>query len=101
MGLCVDVGRLARCVAAKDREAVRELKRDLEKINDVLKANGLPEHHEPETLPGGWCCRVAGHYLAPLKRLAAHARERLLDDEDAFEEWPEPWDTVWHLGFED
>src|SRR5262245_46862810 len=101
MSLCIEVGQLARCVALKDRAAVRDVKRDLKKINQVLKGVRLPEHHEPEHLKDeSWSCRIAGHYLTPLRRLAAHARLRLVQDEgDEFEEWPAPWDRVWSVDY--
>lgn len=104
MSLSIYVGQLAHCIALKDRVAVREIRRDLKKINKVLEAEGLPEHHEPEQVPGGkvWKCRIAGDYLTPLRRLAAHARRRMLQGEgDFFEEWPQPWDAVYVRGFED
>src|SRR5262245_43217202 len=104
MSLSLYVGQLAHCIALKDRQAVREIRRDLKKINQVLKAEGLPEHHEPEEVPGGkvWSCRIAGDYLTPLRRLAAHVRLRLVrDQEEEFDEWPPPWDAVWHVGYED
>jgi hypothetical protein len=106
MSLSLCVGQLADCIAVKDRDCVRRMRRALEKINEVLKANELPEHHEPERVQGGkrWTCRIAGHYLTPLRRLAAHVRQRLINDEgdeDEFDTWPEPWDRVWSVGYQD
>jgi hypothetical protein len=104
MSLSVCVGQLAHCIALKDRAAVRESRRDLKRINQELKGRGLPEHHEPEEVPGGkaWSCRIAGDYLTPLRRLAAHVRLRLVrDEEEEFDEWPAPWDAVWYVGYED
>jgi hypothetical protein len=95
MGLYVDVGQLARCVAAKDRDAVRRVKRKLKKLNEALKDVRLNEHHEPEDLKGKepWGCKIAGLYwLTPLRRLAAHAWVSAVEyDRDVFETWPAPW----------
>jgi hypothetical protein len=96
MGLYVDVGQLARCIAAKDREAVRDVKRRLKKLNEALKVAGVEEHHEPEDLKGKqpWGCKIAGWpALTPLKRLAAHVWLRVIRDEvEHFEAWPAPWE---------
>jgi hypothetical protein len=96
MGMYVDVGQLARCKALNDREAVRDVKRALKKLNHALKTSGWPEHQEPEDLKGqeAWGCKIAGLYrLTPLKRLAAHVRLRLVrDEQEEFEVWPAPWE---------
>jgi hypothetical protein len=96
MGLYVDVGQLARCVAAKDRDAVRRVKRKLKTLNEALTNARLPEHHEPEDLRGKepWGCKIAGWpALTPLKRLAAHVWRRVVDSEvERFEVWPARWE---------
>lgn len=108
MSLTIEVGQLARCVALKDRRAVREIKRDLKKINEVLKGQKLPVHLEPEDLNGkqSWHCRIAGHpYLGPLKRLAAYVRQEVIREDYAetvgLTEWPAAWAEDWEAASND
>lgn len=49
MGLAVSVGVLA--CDDPDPEGIQWLRRDSERVNRVLAANGLPSHVEPECLP--------------------------------------------------
>jgi hypothetical protein len=50
MGLSIGVGSLARCVY-RDPESAAYLRIAFAQINRVLAGNGLPPHHEPESLP--------------------------------------------------
>src|SRR5262249_35857645 len=50
MGLSISVGALVFALE-HDPESADDLRRELAEVNRVLRANGLPEHHEPETLP--------------------------------------------------
>ena len=71
MGLTLVVGILADLVAA-DPEAVADYKATFHRLNKVLRARGLPVHHEPEECEA-WSCDMYGYSgLHYLRRLAAH-----------------------------
>jgi len=50
MGLAISVGYIAE-LTEYDPESVDDLRADYDTVNVVLAANGLPEHHEPDSLP--------------------------------------------------
>ncbi len=50
MGLAITVGILAD-LAENDLETVEAVGADFDVINEVLRRNGLPDHHEPTSLP--------------------------------------------------
>jgi hypothetical protein len=105
VALSIDVGQLARCVALKDRGAVRDIKRRLKKLNQALMEAGVDEHHEPEDLNGKepWGCKIAGPFgLTPLRRLAAYVWVREVREEaEEFETWPAPWQAGGENGEDD
>jgi hypothetical protein len=51
MGLAIEVGPLAWCLANGEVEGADWILRDLREINRLLAAEGLPPHVEPQTLP--------------------------------------------------
>jgi hypothetical protein len=51
MGLGIGVGSLAELIASGDLESVDVFRAAFAQINQVLAENGLPPHHEPESLP--------------------------------------------------
>jgi hypothetical protein len=79
MGLSISVGQLAWSLAEGYEEETEYARRDVQEINRVLVANGLPAHVEPETLPPFRNrCKGVGlpysmiHYL---RRACAFARQ--------------------------
>lgn len=50
MGLAIVVASLAE-VLADDPDFVEDIQQDFETINSLLRANGLPDHREPESMP--------------------------------------------------
>lgn len=50
MGLAIVVGSLAE-VLADDPDFVEEIQQDFETINSLLRANSLPDHREPDSMP--------------------------------------------------
>jgi hypothetical protein len=79
MSLALGVGSLAaQLEPGGDPDGVKWLRRDLKRLNKFLVKNGLPEHHEPETLP---TFRYRGHvvsfpysYTHHLRRAVAYSR---------------------------
>jgi hypothetical protein len=61
-----------------DPEAYMRLTQEFERINSVLRDNGLNEHHEPEVIPEeGYCARELGlpySWLHRLRRSVAYSR---------------------------
>jgi hypothetical protein len=80
MGLSISVGRLAWCLEEGDEQDVEYTRRDIQEINRVLVANGLPRHTEPESLPAmkdrslGWA-GFPYSWLHYLRRAVAFARK--------------------------
>jgi hypothetical protein len=79
MGLSLNVGELAAQLEdGEDRDEVKWLRRDLKRLNKFLVKNGLPEHHEPETLPAfryrGSLVSFPYSYTHHLRRAVAYAR---------------------------
>ena len=90
MGLGVGVGTLARALENNDSDTVQWMRNDFAEINRVLAANGLPAHHEPESLPpiegrlgrswdeglkkGLWLSHMPYSWLHYLRRAVAYAR---------------------------
>jgi hypothetical protein len=73
MGLTVEVGILAD-LRQVDAEGFAEYREQFEAINAALRAEGRPEHREPEDLGerGPWFCDMQGYGpLRQLRRLAA------------------------------
>jgi hypothetical protein len=98
MSLSIVVGILANCIAQKEDEAVGVFESRFARVNEVLREEGLPEHHEPRDLKGrkpwGYSNLSYGD-LHRLRRLAAHVRLRFLQADgnfEPFEEWPAPCD---------
>jgi hypothetical protein len=96
MGLSISVGSLAWLKKEEaDPEAMVWLRKELAHVNRVLRANGLPEHVEPEELPP-WVDRgLSGFpysWLHYLRRAVAFARQApaefgpLPDGEEASED---------------
>ncbi len=50
MGLNVVVGALAAAKESEDEDGFNHLRMEFSKVNKLLRANGLPEHDEPEEL---------------------------------------------------
>ena len=72
MGLSIEVGYLAD-LKEYDLEGFELAKDHLESINGVLIANGLPAHHEPESIEEVWGADLFGYSgLHHLRRIAAH-----------------------------
>lgn len=79
MSLALGVGSLAAQLEdGEDREEVQWLRRDLKRLNKFLVKNGLPEHHEPETLPKfryrGSLISFPYSYTHHLRRAVAYSR---------------------------
>lgn len=73
MGLCLVVGVLQDM--QDDEEAVADFEEQFSEVNRLLRAKGLPEHHEPRTpaVDQHWSCDMIGYSgLHYLRRLAAH-----------------------------
>ncbi|MGC4046636.1 MAG: hypothetical protein QM758_22825 [Armatimonas sp.] len=91
MGLSINVGMLANWLNSKyaDEEGIEWMRKQLVRINRALVEAGLPEHHEPESLPE-WRGRArltsfsysSIHYL---RRAVAYARH----DPQGFKPLPE------------
>jgi hypothetical protein len=74
MGLCVSVG-LAADLKEHDPEGYENFKAQMAKVNQALRAEGLPEHHEPDTVgPDDFVSFEMFGYsgLHYLRRIAAH-----------------------------
>jgi hypothetical protein len=71
MGLNLCVGYLAD-LALHDEEAVVEVRDDFERLNQFLRGQGLPPHHEPETVKTFSCDMYGYSGLHYLRRIAAH-----------------------------
>jgi hypothetical protein len=89
MGLSISVGLLA-FLHREDPEVVEQLLADLEQVNRVLAAHGLPPHVEPESLPENapdgfsfedesirrlWPAGMPYSHLHYLRRAVAFARQ--------------------------
>src|SRR5205085_771641 len=95
MGLAMEVGALAYLIA-NDSEAAGWVRKNFELINQLLAANGLPLHHEPESLPKmpyRGCLRSFPYSdLHYLRRVVAYSRRApnkltpLGEDEDPKED---------------
>lgn len=71
MGLDLSVGYLAD-LAENDEEGAAVARRDFEVLNEFLRHEGLPPHHEPENAPP-FSCQLWGYAgLHYLRRIAAH-----------------------------
>lgn len=76
MGLCVCVG-FAADLKENDAEGYEDFKAEIAKVNQTLRAQGLPEHHEPDEVDAADFISFdmfgySGlHYL---RRIAAHIR---------------------------
>lgn len=75
MGLDVVAGILSELRAADETEALEEMRKDFDLVNEALRRNGLPEHREPTDLPSHeiFSARI-GTYgcLHALRRLGAY-----------------------------
>lgn len=79
MGLALSVGELAWHLGPDgDPEGLVWLRRNLDRLNALLRKNGLPEHHEPEVLPKidrrGAMHSFPYSYTHHLRRAVAYAR---------------------------
>lgn len=89
MGLAIGVGVLADLML-HDAEGAEWLKKDFERLNEVLRENNLPEHSEPENLPKlsrrSSLNSFPYSFLHYLRRVAAH---RFRDENWIAEPFPE------------
>jgi hypothetical protein len=97
MGLAISVGILADLII-HDAEGADWVRRDFEKINEVLRENNLPEHHEPEKLSEIGKRRYGGgfpySYLHYLRRVAAHSFQDENWKASPFPESEDPADDI-------
>ena len=72
MGLGLEVGVLAD-LRGTDEEGFSSYHEQFEILNEVLRAEGLAEHAEPQELEDGFSCAMFGYSgLHYLRRVAAH-----------------------------
>jgi hypothetical protein len=78
VGLAISVGLLAD-LNENDQEGAKWLRDSLNKVNEVLRENDLPQHTEPEKLPKLMSRASTNGYpysfLHHLRRFAAHASQ--------------------------
>jgi hypothetical protein len=78
MGLAIETGVLADLLV-NDEEGADHLGDSLARVNEVLAEQGLPLHHEPETVPRSRSraalCGFPYSWLHYLRRVHAHVRQ--------------------------